>query len=89
MPHLRKIEYDVGTSLASRWAIAPGVIVDPRVAMGKPVLRETGKTTWVIANAYYANNKNADIVADAFGIETEDVLSAVEFEGRKRNLKAA
>lgn len=89
LPHLRKIEYDTETSLALRWAVAPGIVLDPQIALGKPVLRGTGKTTYVIANAFHANNRNVDLVADAFGIETEDVLNAVDFEERNRIRSAA
>jgi len=77
---LDHIDYSEVTKLACRWNIAEGVIIDPAVSMGKPTICETGLTTHVMANQYYANRENADIVADLYGVCANDVINAVKFE---------
>ena len=77
---LKHLDYDASTKLASRWNIAEGVVVDPRISFGKPVIRSTGVTTFVLANQYKANRKNSGLVADLYDVSEEDVLNAVRFE---------
>lgn len=83
---LDRIDYHAETRLAERWRIAEGVTIDPRVALGKPVVRETGIHTSVLARQYAANRENAALVADLFGVSEAEVRNAVRFE---RTLKAA
>jgi uncharacterized protein (DUF433 family) len=77
---LEHIDYSKITSLASRWRIAQGVVVDPLISMGKPTIENTGVTTFVIANQYFANTKNSALVADLYEVSENDVVNAVKFE---------
>jgi uncharacterized protein (DUF433 family) len=79
-PSLKKIDYDQATNLARRWRIADGVVVDPAIGFGKPIVERSGITTYVLARAYHANQKDAERVADWYGIDAGQVLSAVAFE---------
>lgn len=79
---LDHIEYCEITKLARRWKIAEGVVLDPKVGMGKPTIVNTGLTTFVVANQYYANSKDSALVADLYGVSERDVASAVDFEER-------
>jgi len=78
--YLSHIEYGSITKLADRWNIAEGVVIDPGVGFGKPVVKQTGITTFVLAGQYNANDKNAPLVADLYGVKPSDVVNAVSFE---------
>jgi uncharacterized protein (DUF433 family) len=80
MAKLEHIDYSELTKLAYRWRIASGVVVDPSIGMGKPTIENTGVTTYVVANQYFANNKSAPLVADLYEVTEKDVLNAVKFE---------
>jgi len=86
---LTHIEYSKVTKLAARWRIARGVVIDPRVALGKPVVANTGTTTFVLANCYWANDQDAGVAADLFNVSEEDVVNAVSFEQRFGGRRAA
>ena len=77
---LGHVDYSRDTRLARRWRIVPGIMVDPGIAMGKPTIENTGVTTLVISNQYYANSEDAGLVADLYGITEADVANAVKFE---------
>ena len=77
---LDHIDYSEATKLAHRWRIANGIVVDPSISMGKPVIQGTGVTTYVITNQYYANMDNSALVADLYKISENDVVNAVNFE---------
>ena len=79
---LRKMDYSDETQHANRWNIARRVIIDPDQSFGKPVIAGTSTTTFVLANQYYANNDDAELVADMYRVTLEDVLCAVDFEER-------
>lgn len=79
-PHLRGLEFDPTTELAQRWRIADGVLIDPAIAFGRPILVETGYPTGVLAEAYAANNEDAELVAHWYRVGANEVLRAVEFE---------
>lgn len=87
--HLAHVVYCEKSNLVSRWKIADGVIMDPTLSRGKPVVDHTGTTTFVLAGAYCANHQNADLVADLFDVSTEQVLNAVKFEEALRKRHAA
>ena len=74
------IDYSDMNKLASRWRIAEGVVLDPKISMGKPTIEGTGITTHVISNQYFANMKNTTLVADLYGINESNVVNAVKFE---------
>ena len=86
---LQSVDYSELSSLAKRWRIASGVVVDPAVSLGKPVIEETGTTTFVVARSYFANNKDADLVADLFDLGPPQVLDAVAFEESHNSKLAA
>jgi uncharacterized protein (DUF433 family) len=77
---LKHIDYDPETRLAARWCISGGVVIDPAISFGKPVVCGTGITTFVLAQQYFANSENAGLVADLYGVAEDDVMNAVTFE---------
>lgn len=84
---LDRVVYSESTKHACQWRLAKGVILDPSISMGKPIIENTGVTTYVIANQYFANKENASLVADLYEITENNVLNAVKFEriyGRRR-----
>lgn len=89
LPYLNQIEYDHENLLAERWNIAEGVLIDPKLSFGQPVVKTTGTSTFVLANNYFANDRNAGLVADLFNVSPADVQNAVAFEERFGTRKAA
>lgn len=81
-PFLDRIDYGKATRLAEAWRIWNGITIKPTVGFGKPVIENTGITTYVVANQFRANGRNAGLVARLFGISETDVLNAVQFEER-------
>ncbi len=81
-PFLQLIDYDLATKMARRWAIAPGVVIDPAIRFGKPIVEAVGISTAVLAMSYRANGEDARLVADWFDIRPEHVMDAVNFESR-------
>lgn len=75
------VEFDPTSNLARRWTPrndCPNVIVDPRLAFGRPVI---GKVpTAALYRQWRAESGNAERVANWFRISTADVNQAVEFE---------
>jgi uncharacterized protein (DUF433 family) len=86
---LGQIKYNKDSKLAEAWHIREGVLIDPKVAFGHPVIERTGVTTFVLANQYAANQENAALVADLYGVGESDVLNAVRFEEAIRRRAAA
>ena len=87
--HLAGVTYDESTELAKAWSIARGVVIDPRLSMGRPVVRSAGITTYVLANAYFANERNSELVANLFEVPKTQVQDAVRFERAYGNKRAA
>ena len=86
--HLRHIEYGE-SKFAARWRIATGVVIDPKVGFGKPVVESTGMTAFVLARQYEANDRNAALVASLFNVKPADVINAAAFEAtHKRSIAA-
>ena len=77
---LDHIVYSESTKHACQWRLTKGVILDPSISMGKPIIENTGVTTYVIANQYFANKKSAALVADLYQVTEKDVFNAVKFE---------
>ena len=77
---LSDIEYGQRDRLAERWNIQRGVVIDPLRNLGKPISRDSGAGTYVLARAYAANNRDADLVATLFDTSSEAVLDAAAFE---------
>ncbi len=74
------VDFSPETLLAVRWRIARGVMIDPAVHLGKPVIENTGVSTFVVDRAYHANGEDAELVADLFNVSAAGVLDAVAFE---------
>jgi uncharacterized protein (DUF433 family) len=81
-PYLERVDYNSQSSMAERWRILDGVIIDPRVNFGKPTVQGTNTSTYILANAFRANREDASMVANLFEVRREDVVHAVEFERR-------
>jgi uncharacterized protein (DUF433 family) len=77
---LSHIDYGKISKIAERWRIAQGVIIDPLINRGKPTIEDTGVMTYIVANQYYANMKNAALVADLYNVNETDIINAVKFE---------
>ncbi len=80
LPFLRRIDYDEATNLARRWRIFEGIVVDPSLCFGKPVVERVGIATTILSSAFYSNARNARRIAEWFEISPEHVLAAVAFE---------
>lgn len=87
-PLLQCVEYDLDSLFARRWNIEKGVIVDPNIQYGKPVVASDGIPTAVLASAYYANCKNVRDVAEWYAISQKSVQIAVKFEHRINGVAA-
>ncbi len=79
-PFLKKIDYDKAERLARKWHIASGVVLDPAICFGAPVVEEVNLPTSSLATAYRANGEDAAAVARWYGVEPRHVLAAVEFQ---------
>lgn len=79
-PFLKKLDYDPATELARIWRIGRGVVLNPTIAFGKPVVDGVFVKTELLAAAWRANQKDADAVARWYNVGPDDVLRAVEFE---------
>lgn len=79
-PFLKQLDYDPVTELANRWRIAEGVVLNPAIALGKPIVDGVFLKTDLLAAAYAANGGDADGVARWYNVSPEDVLTAARFE---------
>jgi len=86
---LSDVNYSAKTRLAEQWRIGDGVLVNPNISFGKPVLEGTGACTYVIYHQFLANDSNASLVADLFELSESQVLQAVRFEQDKQTRRAA
>jgi uncharacterized protein (DUF433 family) len=77
---LTQVDYDKSTSLATRWHIHEGIVIDPARRFGKPIVETCGVPTGILATAYGANGRDTHIVADWYEINVVDVARAVAFE---------
>lgn len=85
---LHRIKYNPTTKRAAGWEIRPGIIVNPNMGFGKPVIENAGVSTLIVAHQYIANNRDAATVARLFNVSPASVISAFEFE-RELNRIAA
>jgi uncharacterized protein (DUF433 family) len=83
LPFLHQLDYDEATALARRWRIAELVVVDPAIGFGKPVVEPVGIATAVLAAAYDANDRDAELVGDWYNVHPDYVLAAVQFESSR------
>ncbi len=77
---LRGIAYDADSNLARRWCIAPGVVIDPQLRFGKPIVAHGGISTLILYRAYVANREDVAFVARLFETTPRAVRAAVQFE---------
>lgn len=77
---LEHVEFDNRTKMAARWNIHNGVVIDPGVGFGHPVIKGTGTSTRIVSGAYFANQRNAALVADLYKLSRSQVDQAVKFE---------
>ncbi len=82
LPFLKRIDYEGATKLALRWHIAELIVLDPQICFGKPIVEPAGILTAVLAAAYHANGRNADLVADWYDVHPSYVLAAARFQGQ-------
>lgn len=81
---LDHVSYSSKSKLAERWHLFPGVVIDPRVALGCPVIDGTGVTTFVLAQSYHVNDDNATFVGGLYGLSASQIRTAVKFEDSLR-----
>ncbi len=58
------------------------VILDPKFALGKPIIENTGIRTRAIFNAWQAEGRDHKVVAHQFELTAKQVKDAVSFENR-------
>jgi uncharacterized protein (DUF433 family) len=82
-PSLRRVEYV--DRAAAWWSPVPGVVLDPTVQFGEPVVAGTRILTSIVAEA--AERYAPHEAAVRLGIKPQAARSALEFERRLRALK--
>ena len=80
LPFLERIEYK--KMLARRWKIADGIVVDPSICFGKPIVEAVCVPTAILAEAYHSNDEDGETVGKWYGVQKKHVLLAVQFENR-------
>jgi uncharacterized protein (DUF433 family) len=80
LPFLRTLDFDNSSLLATRWNIANGVVLNPAICFGQPIVEEKGIPTEIIARAVRANRNDRRSVADWYGMTIEQVHAACRFE---------
>lgn len=60
-----------------------GVLIDPSVRFGRPVLASTNLETQVVADRFFAGDSTA-VLAEDFGIEKAQIEEAIRFESQLR-----
>jgi uncharacterized protein (DUF433 family) len=80
---IRQFDWDITQQLAVRWyprgKDAP-VVVDPRIAFGAPILRDSAIRTAVIKGRFQAGEDIEEIEGD-FGLSAAAIRYALAFEG--------
>jgi len=87
--HLKPIDYGQASKLAARWNIAQGILLDPNICFGKPVIKGTRVSTFALSKQYDANQQDAGFVAKHFKVSPDDVRRAVGFERSLKTRRAA
>jgi uncharacterized protein (DUF433 family) len=80
LKYLKRIDYDPQTHFARRLNIGKNVVLDAKRRYGKPIVKSAGMATKLLAGAYFSNKKDADAVADWYGVTSIEVMDAVAFE---------
>ena len=79
-PFLKSLEFDKASRLATKWNIAKGIVVDPKICFGKPIIEAKAIPTYLVAKAVKANKNNVAAVAHWYGLTQAQVSSAINFE---------
>ena len=61
--------------------LAPGIVVDPTIRLGRPVIRGTRVPVDVVVGQM-AGGLSAEQVADEYGITRDDVLAALAYAAK-------
>lgn len=83
LPFLKKLDFDKTSRLATKWNIAKGVVVNPGICFGQPIVEAKGIPTNLIAKAVLANGNDLHTVADWYGMTIDQVFSAIHFEKQR------
>ncbi|MDF1666125.1 MAG: hypothetical protein P1V97_30485 [Planctomycetota bacterium] len=75
---LHKVDYDEN-GFANRWRIAEGILIDPRYRFGQPMVENAKISADVLADAYFANGRNEELIASWYQTSPQEVLNAVKF----------
>lgn len=79
------VAFDPYSGIARQWHPSkahPSVLVDPRIAYGRPALHPDGVPTAAIFNLWRAERANYEVVADWFDVPIERVREAVDYQIR-------
>lgn len=82
LPFLKKLDFDPESGLANRWRIADGVVVDPAINFGKPIVVGSCVSTFVLAQACKGSRGDVRAVASWWDVPVEEVEAAVRFEAQ-------
>lgn len=69
-------------------ALKGAVVIDPRLAFGRPALAKAGVTTEVIADRFIAGDQ-PDEMADDYRVDVTDIMEAIRFELEHQRRAAA
>jgi len=78
-PFLRTLEFNLQTDRAEQWTIAEGILLDPGIRFGEPLVRDSRIPAEVVANTYYCEGKDERFTASLYGLSVQDVRNAVTF----------
>ncbi len=81
-PFLKKMDYDALTLLAQLWRIGSGIVIDPQICFGAPVVESVSIPTAILAASLGANKGDTELIANWYGVKKADILAASQFERR-------
>jgi len=83
-PFFKKLDYDTSAAEVARyWPLdkSGGVVLDPQLKFGKPVVASIGIPTKALYDAFKAQKTpNKSAIASWFGVPTAAVSAAIAFE---------
>lgn len=80
---VRLFPYTRRTSSSESADQPDAIVIDPRLAFGRPALVRAGVTTEVIEDRFRAGDSPRDM-ADDYGVDETDILEAIRFELEQR-----
>ena len=78
-PFLTRVEFDKQSHQALRWHIADGILMDPAIRFGAPVIEHTRIPAEILMQCYQAHDGDAQAVSDMYEITAEQVRNSVKF----------